>query len=87
MINLEFFVNLWTNTILPTFSNIISFFTTPFYQAVANSGLTDIPIFGWILELLAQAIPDITLLDLIIGTGVITVLIIWVVKFIIGIVT
>lgn len=85
MINLEFFINLWTETILPTFSGMISVFTTPF-STLVNENI-NIPILGWLIEQLVNLFPDITLLEFILGSAVILVIIVWVIKFFIGIFT
>ncbi len=85
MFNLEFFVNLWTNTILPTFSTIIDTFTTPF-KDVINKNI-NIPILSQIIDAIINLFPNVTLLEFILGSATVIVIIVWVIKFFIGIFT
>lgn len=82
MFNLEFFVNLWTNTILPTFSTIIDTFTTPFREVINKN--IDIPGLNWIINAIVSLFPNITLLEFILGSAAVVVIIVWVIKFFIG---
>ena len=85
MVNLEFFINLWTETVLPTFSRMIEIFTTPF-STLVNENL-NIPIIGWIIEQILNLFPEVTLLEFILGTAVILVIIVAIIKFFIGLIT
>ena len=84
--NLEFIVNLWQNTIFPTFVKIINTFTTPINQII-NNEVKDIPVLGWLLSAFTEIFPHETLIELIVGGAVIFTISIILVKFIVGIVT
>lgn len=84
--SLEYIVNLWQNTIFPTFVNIISTFTTPINQLL-NNNVKDIPIIGWLLSAVTEIFPHSTLIELILGGAVVFTICIIIVKFIVGLVT
>ena len=83
---LEFMINMWQNTIYPTFSEIIDYFTTPLSQELSK-GLEDIPILGTFLTAIVEVFPQVTLIELILGSAIFITLGMTIIKWVIGLVT
>lgn len=86
MLNLEFIISLWTEKIYPTFSELISIFSTPLAILIDDT-VGGIPVIGWIVTTIVSLFPETTLIELILGSAITIFIAYTVIKFFIGIFT